>query len=142
MRVPKYWILASLLVTSMIVGFQFNAASAADEDQYLGVWKGKWEGGGKSGRYDLTFARADDGKLTGTVSVKSDTEDSNPKFRVLSFNGNHLTGTYDYTPSDKLEMSVDGTFDQKNAAGTWSLGAKGQPGFPTFATGTWKVSRQ
>ena len=142
MRTLKYWIVASLLVASVVVGLSISTVSAADGDQFLGAWKGSWEGGGKSGRYGLSFARASDGKLTGTVSVSSDSGDYNPKFRLLSFIGNRFTGVYDYTPNESWEMSVAGIFDPKNATGTWSLGAKGQPGGQAYATGTWKVSKQ
>jgi hypothetical protein len=120
---------------------QIGVATAADGDQYVGTWKGTWEGGGASGRFDLTFARGSDGKIAASVSVGSDMGDYNAKFSTVSFSADKLAGAYDFPPDPQGEVTIAGSFDPKNASGTWSLGAKGQSGGQAFA-GTWKVSKQ
>jgi hypothetical protein len=89
----------------------------------------------------LTFLRGADGKISGTVSVGTDMGDYNAKFSTVTVAADKLTGAYDYPPDPQGEVTVVGSFDGKNAAGTWSLGAKGQSGQQAFA-GTWKVSKQ
>ena len=67
--------------------------------------------------------------------------DYNAKFSTVALAADKLTGAYDYPPDPQGEVTIVGSFDPKNAAGTWSLGAKGQSGGQSFA-GTWKVSKQ
>jgi hypothetical protein len=118
-----------------------GAALAADGDQYVGTWKGTWEGAGAGGRFDLTFARGSDGKIAASVSVGTDMGDYTAKFGSVAVAADKLTGAYDYPPDAQGEVTIMGSFDAKNASGTWSLGAKGQPGGQAIA-GTWKVSKQ
>ena len=141
MRMQRLAALAFVMLATLWSVTRFDVAAAADGDQYLGTWKGSWEGGGASGRFDLTFARGSDGKLTGSVSVGTDMGDYDAKFSTVAVAADKLTGAYDYPPDPQGEVTITGSFDPKNATGTWSLAAKGQPGQQAFA-GTWKVSKQ
>jgi hypothetical protein len=141
MRMQKFALLTLMLLASVYSLARFDTAAAADGDQYVGTWKGSWEGGGATGRFDLTFLRGSDGKLAASVSVGTDMGDYNAKFSTLGFALDKLTGAYDYPPDPQGEVIIVGSFDPKNATGTWSLGAKGQSGGQSFA-GTWKVSKQ
>jgi hypothetical protein len=89
----------------------------------------------------MTFARGSNGELTAAVAVGTDMGDYNAKFSKLAFVSDKFTGAYDYPPDVQGEVIIAGSFDPKNATGTWSLGAKGQPG-GAMAAGTWKVSKQ
>ena len=140
MRLQKVAIVA-LMLAGMWAALQLGVAAAADGDQYVGTWKGTWEGAGAGGRFDMTFARGSDGKLAASVSVGTDMGDYNAKFSKVSVTGDKLAGAYDYPPDPQGEVIITGSFDPKNATGTWSLGAKGQPGGQAIA-GTWKVSKQ
>ena len=129
----------------MLIGLwaaaQVGVAFAADGDQYLGTWKGTWEGAGAGGRFDLTFARGSNGKIAASVSVGTDMGDYTAKFSAVTMAADKLAGAYDYPPDAQGEVTIAGSFDAKNATGTWSLGVKGQPGGQAIA-GTWKVSKQ
>jgi hypothetical protein len=129
----------------MLIGLwaaaQVGVAFAADGDQYVGTWKGTWEGAGAGGRFDLTFARGSNGKIAASVSVGTDMGDYTAKFSAVTMAADKLAGAYDYPPDAQGEVTIAGSFDAKNATGTWSLGAKGQPGGQAIA-GTWKVSKQ
>jgi hypothetical protein len=138
---PQKSIVAALMLTGICAVLQFGVALAADQDQYIGTWKGTWEGAGAGGRFDLTFARGSDGKLAASVSVGTDMGDYNAKFSTVKVTGEKLAGAYDYPPDPQGEVTITGSFDPKNAIGTWSLGAKGQPGGQAIA-GTWKVTKQ
>jgi hypothetical protein len=140
MRAHKFGV-AALMLAAMWAVIQIGVAAAADGDQYVGTWKGGWEGGGGSGRFDLTFVRGSDGKLTASVSVGTDMGDYNAKFSTLTLAGDKFTGAYDYPPDVQGEVLITGSIDPKDATGTWALGAKGQQG-QSMATGTWKVSKQ
>jgi hypothetical protein len=120
---------------------QVGSVFAADGDQYVGAWKGTWEGGGAGGRFDLTFTRGSDGKIAAGVSVGTDMGDYTAKFSTVTLTSDKLAGAYDYPPDAQGEVTISGSFDAKNATGTWTLGAKGQPGGQSIA-GTWKVSKQ
>jgi len=141
MRMEKFAVAALVALASIWAPADFNVAAAADGEQYVGTWKGSWEGGGGSGRFDMSFARGSDGQLTATVSVGTDMGDYNAKFSKVAFAGEKLTGAYDYPPDVQGEVIISGSFDPKSAAGTWSLGAKGQPA-QSMAAGSWKVSKQ
>ncbi len=140
MRLKKVAVFA-LMLAGAWAALQFGVATAADGDQYVGAWKGTWEGAGAGGRFDLTLARGSDGKLAASVSVGTDMGDYKANFSKVSLTGDKLAGAYDYPPDPQGEVVITGSFDPKNATGTWSLGAKGQPGGQAIA-GTWKVSKQ
>lgn len=140
MRLHKVAMLASLMLGLWTAG-QWGIALAADGDQYVGTWKGTWEGAGAGGRFDLTFSRGNDGKLTAKVSVGSEMGDYNATLSTLTLTGEKLAGAYDYPPDPQGEVTITGSFDPKTAVGTWSLGAKGQTGGQSIA-GTWKVAKE
>jgi hypothetical protein len=140
MRLHKVAASAMLLV-SMWAAVQIGVVLAADGDQYMGAWKGTWEGAGAGGRFDMTFARGSDGKLAASVSVGTEMGDYNAKFSSVTLAAEKLTGAYDYPPDPQGEVTISGSFEAKNATGTWSLAAKGQPGGQAIA-GTWKVTKQ
>src|SRR5260370_41675585 len=140
MRLQKVAVVA-LMLAGMWAALQFGVAAAAEGDQYVGTWKGTWEGAGAGGRFDLPFARGSDGKLAASVSVGTDMGDYNAKFSTIAVTAERLAGAYDYPPDPQGEVTITGSFDPKTAIGTWSLGAKGQPGGQAIA-GTWKVTRQ
>lgn len=139
MRIWKF-VVVGILLAGIWAAVPLKVALAADGDQYVGTWKGGWEGGGASGRFDLTFVRAGDGKISASVSVGTDMGDYNANFSTLAFAGDKFTGAYDYPADPQGEVIVVGSFDAKAANGTWALGAKGQAG-QSVATGTWKVSK-
>jgi hypothetical protein len=89
----------------------------------------------------MTLARGSDGKLAATVSVGTDMGDYNAAFSTVTMTGGKLTGAYDYPPGPQGEVTIAGSFEPKNATGTWSLAPKGQPGGQSIA-GTWKVAKQ
>jgi hypothetical protein len=138
---PQKVAVAALLLISMWAVAQIGAALAGDADPYVGTWKGSWEGAGAGGRFDMTFLRGADGKIAASVSVGSEMGDYNAKFSTVTLSGDKLAGAYDYPPDPQGEVTIAGSFDAKNATGTWSLGAKGQAGGQSIA-GTWKVSKQ
>ncbi len=138
---PKKFAVIVLMLAGIGAAVQLGAASAAEGDQYIGTWRGTWEGAGAGGRFDLTFARGSDGKLAASVSVGTDMGDYNAKFRTIAVTGEKLAGAYDYPPDPQGEVTITGSFDPKTAIGTWSLGAKGQSGGQAIA-GTWKVTKQ
>jgi hypothetical protein len=140
MRLKKVAVVG-LMFACMWAALPFGLAAAVEGDQYVGTWKGTWEGAGAGGRFDLTIARGSDGKLAASVSVGTDMGDYNAKFSKTTLIGEKLAGAYDYPPDPQGEVIITGSFDPKNATGTWSLGAKGQPGGQAIA-GTWKVSKQ
>jgi hypothetical protein len=141
MRIQRFAAIALVVLASLGAAMQLDLAAAADGDQYLGTWKGTWEGGGGTGRFDMTVARGNDGKLAASVSVGTDMGDYNANFSTVSLVAGKLAGAYDYPPDPQGEVTIAGSFDPKNATGTWSLGAKGQPGGQSIA-GTWKVAKQ
>ena len=130
----------ALLLCSAWLGVQTQAAKPADGEQYAGPWVGTWEGGGGSGKFDLTLERGADGALTGGVSVGTDQGDYTAKFTSLSFAGNKMTAKYIYPPDEQGEIALTAIFDGAAATGSWELGAKG--GGAAMAAGTWTVKKK
>lgn len=115
---------------------------AVDGQQYTGAWAGTYESGARFGRFELAFQVGSDGKLAGGVSAASDQGDYGAQLTKVAFAGDKLTATYDYPPAADLEVSLEGTFDDKNASGTWLMTAKGQAAIPPLVAGTWKVGKK
>jgi hypothetical protein len=141
MRSAKIAVAAAVMLAIIWAAGQLAMAAAAEGDQYVGTWQGTWEGAGAGGRFDLTFTKSSDGKLAASVSVGTDMGDYNAKFSTMTLTGDKLAGAYDYPPDPQGEVTITGSFEPKNAVGTWSLGAKGKPGGQAIA-GTWKVTKQ
>lgn len=116
------------------------AAQPAGGEQYVGTWSGTWEGGGGSGRFDLTIERGSDGKIGGGVSVGEPTGNYVAKFKSISFDGNKLSARYDYTPNTQTEIVLAATFTDGGADGAWSMVPQAQE--MVLANGTWKVSKK
>jgi hypothetical protein len=131
---------ASVLVSLSVGMATLVLAADSDAKQYVGTWKGTWEGGGASGRFDLTLTQGADGKLSGGVSVGSDTGDYESKFSSVAITGNKLTAKYDYTPDAQAEIALTATLEAANAKGTWSMLPKGQA--TELASGTWTVAKK
>ncbi len=106
-------------------------AVAADGDLYVGTWKGTWEGAGAGGRFRPDFRQGGRRQACrqrfGRHRICGD---YNAKFSTVTVTGEKLEGAYDYPPDPQGEVIITGSFDAKNATGTWSLGAKGQAGRP------------
>src|SRR5579864_6174311 len=98
MRPQNIAVAAVLMLAIIWAGGQIRVASATDSDQYVGIWKGTWEGAGAGGRFDLTFSKGSDGKLAASVSVGTDMGDYNAKFSTVTVTGDKLAGAYGYPP--------------------------------------------
>ena len=111
----------------------------AGGDQYVGTWSGQWDGNGSGGGFELTIEKAPDGALTGRVSVTGE-----PTYKAtlkkLAFDGNKMTGAYDFTPNNEAEVLLTAAFEGSTAKGTWSLRAKADG--TEVATGGWNVTRK
>jgi hypothetical protein len=131
MRNYKYGLLVAVALAAV--------AMAAEHSPLAGAWQGTWAGGG-SGDFDLNFAQAADGKLTGTVAVTTDMGNYNATFSSITFQDGKFAAAYDYPPDVQGEITMTGSFDAKTGSGSWSLGPKGQAS-QSMAAGTWKVAR-
>lgn len=133
-------------VLLLLAGICFGVAataSAADADQYLGLWSGTWAGAdGSSGHFQLSLERGGDGKLTGSIAVSQDGggSDYTSKLKNAAFAGDQFTAAYE-PPGGQAEIQMKGTFGSKGGDGEWSLGAKDQPSNPAMASGTWKIAK-
>ena len=108
-------------------------------ERFVGTWAGTWEGGG-SGKIEMALAKAEAGKLSGQVTVTTDTGDYTAKFKSLSFDANQMTAKYDFPLSEGSEVVLTATFDERTLKGTWSLRAKGQEG--EQAGGPWTAAKK
>jgi hypothetical protein len=111
----------------------------ASGDQFIGTWSGRWDGSGSGGGFELTIEKGADNALAGKVSVTGE-----PTYKAtlkkLSFDGNKMSGAYDFTPDTSGEVILSATFDQNTAKGTWSLRSKAEG--TEVATGTWTVTKK
>jgi len=127
-----------VVAVALLAVASLTAAQTVSGAQYAGVWSGSWEGGG-SGGFELTLDAPKDGKIAGRVSVTGEPT-YKAEIKTLSFDGAKLTAKYDFPEADNLEVVLNGTFDGKNVAGTWSAREKGSDS--EVASGTWKAARQ
>lgn len=116
------------------------AANSVPGEQFVGVWLGTWEGGGASGKFDVTLTKDADGKVTGSVAVIADAGNYDTKFSSIAFDGDKMTAKYDYPPDVSGEIALTATFGATDAKGTWALQPKGST--EAFAEGTWTVKKK
>lgn len=108
-------------------------------DQFIGTWSGRWDGSGSGGGFDLTIEKGTDNALAGKVSVTGEPT-YQATLRKLSFDGNKMSGAYDFTPDTSGEVILSATFEPGTAKGTWSLRSKADG--TEVATGTWTVTKK
>jgi hypothetical protein len=132
------WMLLVLVVSVCSAGARDVQAPAGD-GPFIGTWSGRWDGSGSGGGFDLTIEKGQDNVLVGRVSVTGE-----PTYKAtlkkLSFDGNKMTGAYDFTPDEAGEVILAATFEANTAKGTWSLRSKADG--TEAASGTWTVTKK
>jgi hypothetical protein len=126
-----------LVVLFGAVGAAPSSGAQATSEEYLGTWTGTWDGAG-SGGFEITLEKGADGALSGRVSVTGEPTYT-ATLRTASLKGGVLTATYDFTPDDRAEVALEGTFEGNAANGTWVLREKASGS--EAASGTWSVKR-
>ena len=138
------WVLGLVIVIVGAVGHaQGNGKSARIADEYLGAWAGSWTSadGGSAGQFEMTLEKDKDGAPAGKVKVSGGEADHAAEFKSLSFDGNKMTGSYDYPPDPANEVVLEATIDGRTGTGTWVLHPRGQGG-DVVARGTWTVTKK
>jgi hypothetical protein len=139
--VVKHALVGVLTVVMFVAGAaaQRGGDTPSSGDQFIGTWSGRWEGNGSGGGFDLTIEKGTDNALAGRVSVTGE-----PTYKAtlkkLSFDGNKMTGAYDFTPDEAGEVILSATFEGNTVKGTWSLRSKADG--TEVATGTWNVTKK
>jgi hypothetical protein len=133
-----------LTFSAMVVVFACLTAlaqqpPAANDEQLIGAWNGRWEMGDTNGGFDLTIERGPDKALTGRVSVTGEPS-YNATLKKLTFDGKKFEAAYDFTPEPAGEVILSATLEGNIIKGTWSLRAKADGN--QFATGAWTVTRK
>jgi hypothetical protein len=128
------------MVTLVVGAAAQNAPGAKPNgEQYVGTWSGRWESSESGGGFELTVEKEQDNALAGRVSVTGE-----PTYKAtlkkLAFDGNKMTGAYDFTPNDQAEVILSAAFEGNTAKGTWSLRAKADGS--EVAAGTWTVTKK
>jgi len=108
-----------------VVSFDSPAQDPKGADRFIGTWAGKWEGGGSTGKIEVSISKDSD-KLAGKVTAGTDNGDYNAAFKSLSFDDNKMTAVYDMPGMDGIEVTLVSTFDGNTTKGTWSAHEKGQ----------------
>jgi hypothetical protein len=132
----KGWIVCLLIVGLSAFGH------AQGKNSHLGTWTGTWaaaEGDGTGG-LEITIETGKDGALGGQIKATGGESGHTAVFKMLSFDGDKMTGKYDYPLGDGGQIVLEGTFDKASAKGTWVL-------TPTGATsggphGTWTITKK
>lgn len=134
-------LVSALLVVILVVCAAAQSAPdvKSNGDQYVGTWSGRWDSAESGGGFELTLEKGQDHALAGRVSVTGE-----PTYKAtlkkLSFDGNKMTGAYDFTPNDQAEVILSAAFEGNTAKGTWSLRAKADGS--EVAAGTWNVTKK
>ncbi len=110
-----------LLVFGVVLGAQ---APKATEQDLIGVWTGRFEGGGSVGSFDMTIAKDAQGKLGGTVTPKFDGGEQYtvPLTSVQFADGKATVKCPDQ--SGDAEITVEMTIEGSGMKGTFVVRAK------------------
>jgi hypothetical protein len=132
----RYLVCVWLILVGVIASAaQSGGNQGAPGEEFIGTWAGTWEGAG-SGTFELTIDKGKHGDLTGSISVTGEGA-YKAAFKTLSFDGKKMNATYDFPPNEAIEVALSGSFDGKNATGTWSAREKGAA---EVAAGSWTVA--
>ena len=128
------------LVLFGVVGYAAQGGEKTQSgEQFAGTWAGTWEGAGSSGGFELILEKDEKGAMTGRVSVTGE-----PTYKAtlksLSFDGNKMTGKYDFPADERSEVLLTGTFDGNKCAGAWSAREKASDN--ELVAGTWSVTKK
>jgi hypothetical protein len=129
------WIVCVLIVVLSAFGY------AQGKDTHVGTWTGTWaasEGDGTGG-LEITIENGKGGVLGGQVKATGGDSGHTATFKSLSFEGNKMTGKYDYPLGDGGLIVLEGTFDKASGKGTWLLTPPGQS---TGPHGTWTLTKK
>jgi hypothetical protein len=141
------WLLAVLITLFGVAGHAQSdgrrASVAGGADEYLGTWAGTWAStdGARAGQFEMTIEKDGNGNPAGKVKVTGGESDHSADFKSLSFDGNKMTGKYDYPLDPADEVALDATVDGKTATGTWLVHPRGQDA-DVLARGTWTVTKK
>lgn len=128
----KHWI--GIWVVAMLLAIVQSGGS-----QFAGTWSGSWSADGSpGGGFELTI-ESKDNVLSGAVSVTGEPT-YQATLKKLSFEGNKMSASYDFTPNTEAEVVLAATFEGATAKGTWSLRAKADG--TEVASGTWSVTKK
>jgi hypothetical protein len=131
----KSWVVCLLIVVLSAFGY------AQEKDSHLGTWAGTWAGadGGGSGELQIIIENGKGGALGGQIKATGGDSGHTATFKSLSFEGNKMTGTYDYPLGDGGLIVLEGTFEKASGKGTWVLTPPGQTEGPR---GTWTLAKK
>lgn len=105
-------------------------------DKFGGTWAGTYDGDA-SGKLEITITPAAEGKYTGQlVSTSSEGEAYTLPLKSATVEGGKMVSKYDWPQGG--EVTMEGTFAEKTAAGKWMVGAEGN----AAASGTWKADKK
>jgi hypothetical protein len=131
----KSWVVCLLIVVLSAFGY------AQEKDSHLGTWAGTWAGadGGASGELQIIIENGKGSALGGQIKATGGDSGHTATFKSLSFEGNKMTGKYDYPLGDGGLIVLEGTFDKASGKGTWVLTPPGQTEGPH---GTWTLAKK
>jgi hypothetical protein len=117
----------TLFVLLALAGLCTSAPAAqapkATEKDLIGTWAGRYTGG-SSGAYELTINRDTDGKLTGSVSPKSDDGESyTTPLNAIKFADGKVTMTC-FDSSGNAEITVEATVEGSSLKGDYVVRAR------------------
>jgi len=139
--VVRQILVGALLTVILVICVAAQSAPDAKSngEQYVGTWPGRWDSSESGGGFELTIEKGQDNALAGRVSVTGE-----PTYKAtlkkLAFDGNKMTGAYDFTPNDQAEVILSAAFEGNTAKGTWSLRTKADGS--EVAAGTWSVTKK
>jgi hypothetical protein len=131
----------SLVAAVCFTGLCAAVAFAQDAAQFAGAWKGKWQGDGVGGRFELTLVKQQDGKLGGGVSVGEEAGDYKADFTSVELAGDELRARYTYTPNGQADIVITAKRKDDGLTGTWAMVTKGADAGQAFANGIWDVKK-
>src|SRR6185295_6542253 len=116
---PRRSALLVLMFCGLCAAVVAGAVQTSAADQYLGQWRGTWDGAG-SGDFELTLDKKD-GALAGRVAVTTEAGPYTADLKTVAFDGAKMNARYDFPLDAGAEVIIAATFESSSAKGTWSL---------------------
>jgi len=104
--------------------FSMAAVSGGQRDSYSGTWSGSFTAAnGNKGALAYSLKKGQKGEWGGTVKFSSDGGEQSAELKSVRIASGKFNATID-TPDGKSAVAIEGTFQGKRLAGTYTVSSK------------------
>lgn len=124
MREIPYRMFLLACLSAAVVLCSIAAANGGQRDSYTGTWSGSFTAAnGNKGALTYLLSKGQKGQWGGTVKFSSDGGEQSAELKSVRIASGRFNATIE-TPDGKSVVAIEGTFQGKRFAGTYTVSSK------------------